>query len=66
MYEESVFNPEQMKALIQLIPNTSSIDLTELLKYVDEELAIVVNKELEERGFFSQTPKYGSLKLHID
>ena len=50
LYEESVFNPEQMKSLIGLLPFVSTIELQEFEKNVDEELQMLINKELSTRG----------------
>ena len=36
LYEESVFNPEQMKSLINLLPFVSTFELQEFEKNVDE------------------------------
>ena len=50
MYEESVFNPEIRKALINLIPMASTEELQAFMKNADEELLLIINKELIERG----------------
>ena len=50
MYEDSIFNPEQIKNIINLLSSVSTSELKEFRKHIDEELELWVEKELFERG----------------